>query len=283
MAAKDSAALTRLGLILGCAGPLLAVGLVLASAAMYPGGSELQADDPNGFRWGTNYLSDLGRGMSFNNQSNGTGSLLFAGALLLLAGSALPLFVSFLQEAAPSEEEEEDAGNAAGMRMLAGVLGCVGCLALAALALFPVEGLDNHVMILYACVLLFLLAAGAHTLTLFQAETLVWAIPGAAFAAALLLYLFTGVSPTFFQSDTGPPIASSAAWTQIVVGLAGIAWVVLNSARLLLFGTSANVSESATPGRPTGKQEDRETEGYLNRLSRADPTAAPASKKRRQR
>ena len=72
--------------------------LILSTIAMmyYPGGTPWNLQTTGYIFW-HNALSDLGRTIAYNGQSNPIASILFNVALFLLGLSTLILFISFLQ------------------------------------------------------------------------------------------------------------------------------------------------------------------------------------------
>lgn len=232
---------------------LLALVLVVAAVFLYPGGTELPGSNVAGFAWGENYLSDLGRWVTPTGPLNRTGAVLFNTALLLAAGAGILLFQGWLRPAEPKkkdpdeedEEDEEERGpdNTATLQISA-MAGVVGCLALVGLVLFPASPrtMDTHGAMLLVATIGFALAGAAHAVAMSRGEaTLVWAAPGAVLVVAAVAYLGLGVWPQGREAADGKMAVSSAAWGQILVGVAGIAWLISVAAQ----GALAAAAEAA--------------------------------------
>jgi len=217
---------------------LLALVLVVAAIFLYPGGTELPGANAAGFVWGENYLSDLGRWVTPTGPLNRTGAVLFNTALLLAAGAGILLFQGWLRPAEPKkkdpdddddEEEEERGPDNTGTLQISAMAGVVGCLALVGMVLFPASPrtMDAHGAMLLTATIGFAIAGAAHAVAMSQGEgTLVWAAPGAVLVVAALAYLGLGVWPQGRETAAGKMAVSNAVWGQLLVGVAGIAWLV---------------------------------------------------------
>jgi hypothetical membrane protein len=104
--------------------------LCLCTLAMlwYPGGTLLQ-ENTVGYSFSENFLSDLGRTVSWSGQPNGTAATLFNTAVVVLAVSLIPFFL-FLPAHAPDRST---------VLWVAAVFGVGSALALMAIGLTPYD------------------------------------------------------------------------------------------------------------------------------------------------
>jgi len=222
--------LWRWGNGVSCVGVAQFLCLTVLAMTQYPGGT-LMEENTVGYSLGENFLSDLGRTVSWSGEPNTTAALLFNTAVVVLGLSIIPFFF-FLPLHAPDKSQ---------VLWVAGLFGVGSSLALVGIGLTPYDvRFDAHHTALFFWVVFLLAAVVLHVWALLTSEesSALFGVLSFGLVAVIVWYLLQGME--FFLASRfrlAPPGDSTAfvefVTTQKYVVLAAVGWYLIFGVRMV--------------------------------------------------
>ena len=198
---------------------------VLISVSLYPGGTMVDATS-SGFSASGNYLSDLGREVSFSGQDNRLGSRFFNWSLTFLGFSMLP-FCFLIPTQAPD--------RLVSLSIAAG-LGGMSAVALIVMGICPIDLYPMfHMVGLFLWLACLFLATSIHSIAVLTSKEKgsLLALVSVAVAMISVSYVYHGTetaAAVWFNRE----IPLQAAFLQKLVVIASLIWVLTFSLKMLL-------------------------------------------------
>ena len=218
--------LWRWGNAVSCLGVIQFLLLCWWATAAYPGGT-LVEHNTVGYSFSENFLSDLGRTVSWSGDSNTTAELLFTTGMVVLGLSIIPFFL-FLPLHAPDRST---------ILWVAAVSGIGSALALIWIGLTPYDlYFEAHHTALFFWVVFLLAAVILHAWALFSSEQSSSAFAFLSLALAMMIgfYLLRGMEFLFTVAlgSASDALANFATMQKYVV-LSAVAWYLVFGIRMV--------------------------------------------------
>jgi len=218
--------LWRWGNAVSCAGVVLFLCLCTPAALLYPGGT-LADRNTAGYSFSENFLSDLGRTVSWSGDANTGAAILFNTAVVVLGLSIVPFFL-FLPLHAPDRSQ---------VLWVAAAFGVVSALALVAIGLTPYDVcFGPHHTALFLWVIFLSVAVILHFWALFTSDecSSLFAVASLALVCVFCLYAIQGAAFVVASRwGSGSETLTGLVTMQKYVVLSTMGWYLVFSVRMV--------------------------------------------------